>query len=266
MENGTVEIDALDNESGKPLRYWVLNDLIHKAADGGAKHIVVKNVLGQRFIGACMEHKDLLLEIHGTPGNDLGVFMSGPRIEVFGNCEDQIGNTMDHGEIVVHGNAWDVTGLAARGGKILVRGNGGYRIGIHMKAYEEASPVVVYGGGVKEFFGEYMAGGTLVALGMRVGNGTIKDLPPEEIVRGSIGCGMHGGAIYIRGDVSEHQLGVGASIRPFTEEDSEMLRPILKEFSKRFGVPMETIESRGFTKIAPASSRPFGAYYNPRSV
>jgi glutamate synthase domain-containing protein 3 len=266
MENGTVEIDAFDAASGKPLRYWVLNEMIHSAANDGARRIVVRNVLGQRFIGACMEHKDLKLEIHGTPGNDLGVFMSGPKIEVFGNCEDQIGNTMDTGEIVVHGNAWDVTGLAARGGKILVRGNGGYRIGIHMKAYADNKPIVVYGGGVKEFFGEYMAGGVLVALGMSIGNGAIRDLPPDEVIRGSVGCGMHGGTIYVRGEVQEHQLGVGASVKPFTENDRQLLRPILQEFSERFGVPMEKIEEKEFTKIAASSSRPFAAYYNPRSV
>ena len=194
-------IDALDGNSGKPMRYKKLNEKIHNAADNGHRHIVLKNVFGQRFIGACMEQRDLRIDIHGTPGNDLGVFMSGPTIEVFGSCEDQTGNTMNRGTIIVHGNAWDVTGLAARGGKIFVKGNGGYRIGIHMKEYEEHRPVVVYGGCVKEFFGEYMAGGILVALGLTTENGTVKDAPPGEVVRGRLGSGIPGGAIYVRGEV-----------------------------------------------------------------
>lgn len=265
MGKKTVTINALGKDK-KPLRYWVLNQQIHEAADNGTRHIVLKNVLGQRFIADAMEHSDLKIDIHGTPGNDLGVFMSGPVIEVFGNCEDQTGNTMNAGTIIVHGNAWDVTGLAARGGKIFVRGNGGYRIGIHMKEYKEDRPVVVYGGCVKEFFGEYMAGGILVALGLDFSNGKVKDVDSREIVRGSLASGIHGGVVYVRGKVDKHHLGVGATIQPFTEEDRTQLAPIIEEFCRHFDVPEDRIWERGMTKIAPSSSRPYGAYYNPNSV
>jgi glutamate synthase domain-containing protein 3 len=173
---------------------------------------------------------------------------------------------MNAGKIIIHGNAWDVTGLAARNGKIFVKGNGGYRIGIHMKEYEQYKPIVVYGGAVKEFFGEYMAGGILVALGMKFQNGSIIDLPESEIVRGSLGSGIHGGAIYVRGTISEKYLGVSASIQPFTDDDRKNLEPILKEFSEHFDVDFEKIFASDFTKVAAASSRPFGTYYNPRSV
>jgi glutamate synthase domain-containing protein 3 len=229
MAKKKIEIDALDGDK-KPLRYWVLNEKIHNAADDGAKHIVLKNVLGQRFIADCMEHKDLKIDIHGTPGNDLGVFLSGPTIEVFGSCEDQTGNTMNAGTIIVHGNAWDVTGLAARNGKIFVKGNGGYRIGIHMKEYQDQRPIVVYGGCVKEFFGEYMAGGILVTLGMKIGNNGVEDVPVKEVIRGSLGSGIHGGTIYVRGEVPEHYLGVSANIQSFTDDDLKLLTPILEEF------------------------------------
>jgi len=213
-----------------------------------------------------MEQRDLRIDIHGTPGNDLGVFMSGPTIEVFGSCEDQTGNTMNRGTIIVHGNAWDVTGLAARGGKIFVRGNGGYRIGIHMKEYKEHRPVVVYGGCVKEFFGEYMAGGILVALGLTIENGTVKDAPPGEVVRGSLGSGIHGGAIFVRGEVPEHYLGVSATVRPMQDEDMRALTPILEEFCGYFKVEPDKIWERDFVKIVASSSRPFSSYYNPRSI
>ena len=263
---GTVVIDAWSTEDDRPVKYYQLNCLVHQAADGGAKHIVIKNVLGQRFICAGMEHKDVKVDIHGTPGNDLGVFMAGPTIEVFGSAEDQAGNTMNSGTIIVHGNAWDVTGLAARDGRIFVKGNGGYRIGIHMKEYEHYRPIVVYGGAVKEFFGEYMAGGILVALGLRIDDGNVTDVPAREVVRGSLGSGIHGGAIYVRGEVPEHYLGVSASIAPFEKEDRGTLTPILEEFCDLFDLDIEHIWKRDFTKITPASSRPFGGYYNPRSV
>jgi glutamate synthase domain-containing protein 3 len=265
MGKKKITIDAL-GEDGKPLRYWVLNEKIHEAADSGSKHIVVKNVLGQRFIADAMEHNGLKIDLHGTPGNDLGVFMSGPTIEVFGNCEDQTGNTMNSGTIIVHGNAWDVTGLAARGGKILVKGDGGYRIGIHMKEYKDDRPIVVYGGCVKEFFGEYMAGGILVALGLNFSNGKVVDVNPKEVVRGSLAAGIHGGVVYVRGDVPKHYLGVGATVPSFTEEDRKTLLPIVDEFCKYFGVSSDKIWEKEIVKIAPSSSRPYGAYYNPRTV
>lgn len=265
MAKKKIEINALDKDK-KPMPFKELNQKIHNAADEGYKRIILKNVLGQRFIADCMEHKDLKIDIYGTPGNDLGVFMSGPTIEVFGSCEDQTGNTMNAGKIIVHGNAWDVTGLAARNGKIFVKDNGGYRIGIHMKEYQDQKPIVVYGGSVKEFFGEYMAGGILVALGLKIGDNGIEDVPPKEVVRGSLGSGIHGGAIYVRGEVPDHYLGVSANIVEFTEEDLRVLTPILKEFCGYFKVPIEKIWEREIKKIAPSSSRPYGAYYNPGSV
>jgi glutamate synthase domain-containing protein 3 len=265
MGDDEIIIDALD-EDKKPMRYWVLNEKVHDAADNGSKHIILKNVLGQRFIADAMEHKDLKIDIYGTPGNDLGVFMDGPVIEVHGNCEDQTGNTLNSGKIIVHGDAWDVTGLAARGGTILVKGNGGYRIGIHMKEYQEHRPIIVYGGCAKEFFGEYMAGGILVALGLEFKNGNAVDVESKDIIRGNLGTGIHGGAIYVRGDVSEKYLGVGATLQPFTEEDRELLTPIFNDFCEYFGVPIDKIWEKDIKKIAPASSRPYGGYYNPKSV
>ena len=50
------------------------------------------------------------IEIYGTPGNDLGAFMSGPTVIVHGNAQDGCGNTMNEGQIIIHGHAGDVTG------------------------------------------------------------------------------------------------------------------------------------------------------------
>jgi len=253
------EITALDAR-GEPKLYRPLNDEIHRAAAEGHDPIRVTDVHGQRFLAAGLEG-DLRLEVYGTPGNDLGVFMDGPTIEVYGSAQDQAGNTMNGGKIIVHGNAWDVTGLAARGGTILVRGDGGYRIGIHMKEFRRHRPVVVYGGRVREFFGEYMAGGILVALGLEGGApGELHNV--ERTVTGpNLGTGIHGGAIYVRGDVPAYYLGVGAVRQEFDDRDRKTLEPILAEFAAAFGLAAETIWERPFTKIVPASSRPYGKYY-----
>ena len=253
------EISALDGR-GEPKLYRPLNEEIHRAAAEGYGVIRVTDVHGQRFIGAGLEG-DVRLEIVGTPGNDLGIFMDGPTVEVFGSAQDQAGNTMNSGKIIVHGNAWDVTGLAARGGTIFVKGDGGYRIGIHMKEFRRHRPVIVYGGRVREFFGEYMAGGILVALGLDLGGNAELHNVGRDVAGPSLGTGIHGGAIYLRGGVPDHYLGVGALRREFDDGDRKTLEPVLREFGERFGVAEEELWAVPFTKIVPASGRPFAKYY-----
>jgi glutamate synthase domain-containing protein 3 len=259
-KNKSFKIDAI-TKSGSPMRYRDLNKRIRDLLKQKPDEIHLTNVKGQRFIAAGINSK-VKIRIDGVPGNDLGVFMNGPEIEVFGNAEDHTGNTMESGQITIHGNAWDVTGLAARGGEIFVRGNGGYRIGIHMKEYGDQHPTIIYGGQVRQFFGEYMAGGILIALGMRINDeGFVEDLPAKDVVQSHIGSGIHGGAIYVRGDVPSRYLGVGAIQTEFTDEDRTRIQPYLESFSKRFKIDVGGIWERGFVKIKPSSSRPFGSYY-----
>jgi len=257
LNDAEVTIDATNN--GNLLGYRELNEYIHGAHEDGAEIINVTNVYGQRFICAGMEGK-CTVNIFGTPGNDLGVFMEGPTINVYGSAEDQVGNTMNAGKIIVHGNAWDVTGLAARGGSVFVRGNGGYRIGIHMKEYKNKRPVIVYGGTVKEYFGEYMAGGMLVALGLENRNGSWKNNTDQPLVRRSLGTGIHGGAIFLRGDVSPDCLGVGAQVTDMTPKDQRNLDKIIKEFCGHFNAPSDLIREKRFTKIEAGSARPFAHF------
>jgi len=260
QEKNASEITLDAFREGKPLTYRALNELIHNAHDQGYTTINIKNVFGQRFICAGMEGP-CTVNIYGTPGNDLGVFMEGPTINVFGSAEDQAGNTMNAGKIIIHGNAWDVTGLAARGGSIFVKGNGGYRIGIHMKEYKNKRPAIVYGGVVKEFFGEYMAGGALVVLGLEEKEGKWMNNTALPIVKGSLGTGIHGGIILVRGEVNPELLGVGATIQELCTKDMVILKRLIKEFCKYFGVSEELVFKKEFTKIAAGSSRPFAHFY-----
>jgi glutamate synthase domain-containing protein 3 len=152
--NSVVKIDA----SG--VYYRELNTRLREAALNGVRKIELHNIHGQRYIGTDLDGP-VELEIFGTPGNDLGAFMNGPRIIVHGNAQDGCGNTMNEGEIIVHGHAGDIIGLSARGGRIFVREDVGYRAGIHMKEYQGKKPVLVIGGTAQDFLGEYMAGGIL---------------------------------------------------------------------------------------------------------
>ena len=94
----SIVIDA------KGIYYRDLNARLREAVEGGVEKIELGNVYGQRYIGTDL-NRPVEIEIHGTPGNDLGAFMNGPRVIVQGNAQDGCGNTMNEGEIIVHGHA-----------------------------------------------------------------------------------------------------------------------------------------------------------------
>jgi glutamate synthase domain-containing protein 3 len=235
------------------LLFKELNTRLREAVASGAEHIELRNVCGQRYIGTDLD-KPVQIDIHGTPGNDLGMFMDGPRITVHGNAQDGCGNTMNDGEIVVHGHAGDIIGMAARGGKIFVRDDVGYRAAIHMKEYQGKKPALVIGGTAQDFVGEYMAGGVLVLLGLTLD----KDLRHRASF---IGTGMHGGLIYLRGTVEDYQLGKEVGVGELDDNDHQVLNGLLGEYSSHFGIDVSRIAGDKFIKLFPKYLRPYGRLY-----
>jgi glutamate synthase domain-containing protein 3 len=231
--------------------YRDLNRLLRSLDGNGIEKIEVCNVFGQRYIGTNLKGH-LSIDIYGTPGNDLGAFMKGANITVHGNVQDGCGNTMDHGKIIVHGRAGDLVGHSMRGGKIFVRDDAGYRVGIHMKEYIGKQPAIVIGGIAQDFLGEYMAGGLLVVLGLNM---------KGEICHNAkfVGTGMHGGTIYIRGEV--RHVGEEVAVTDLNEEDFRLLRGLVNEFCSHYGLDAEKILESKFNKLSPVSSRPYGELY-----
>lgn len=251
----TCEIDATG------VYYKEMNAQIRKAVEEGAEHIVLRNVTGQRYIGTNLYQAasperlaKLRIDIYGTPGNDLGAFLDGPVINIYGNIMDASGNTMNSGRIVAHGRGGDITGFSARGGEMFIRDNAGYRVGIHMKEYQEKRPVMVIGGTTQDFLGEYMAGGVLIVMGL-----TLK--PGEAHYANHVGTGMHGGKIFIRGVIEDHQLGEGVGITEVTEEDVDLIRKYVDEYGKLFDKDISSISMQSFKKLTPLSSRPYKQLY-----
>ncbi|MBN1889754.1 MAG: hypothetical protein JW850_17295, partial [Thermoflexales bacterium] len=199
-------------------------------------------------------HSPVEIHIHGTPGNDLASFMDSVRIVVHGNAQDGCGNTMNGGELIVHGRAGDATGHAMRGGKIFIRDDVGYRVAIHMKEYKQQRPVIVIGGTAQHFLGEYMAGGVLVVLGLNLQAGS-----PHTA--NFIGTGMHGGVMYIRGELAEHQLGKEMGQVPLDEADRQLLADLVDEYAAHFERDARAILDQPFTKLVPLSLRPYGQLY-----
>lgn len=232
--------------------YKELNSRVRGLIGEGYKEIVLDGVNGQRYIGDGLTD-EVRIVINGVPGNDLAAFMDGPTVVVNDNAQDGVGNTMNSGKIVIKGHAGDVLGYGMRGGKVFVLGNVGYRVGIHMKSFKEQVPVIVAGGRAGDFFGEYMAGGVMVLLGLGA-----DDAP---ILGSYVGTGMHGGAIFVRGAVSDGQLGEEVQVYPLEEEDRCQLESLLAEFEEDTGADMSGVSIDDFVKLQPFSHRPYGNMY-----
>jgi glutamate synthase domain-containing protein 3 len=245
VENGTWKVNA------EGMHYRELNRLLRGLDSNGTERIEIRNVSGQRYIGTDLE-KNMSIDVYGTPGNDLGAFLNGPRLMVHGNAQDGCGNTMNDGQIVIHGHAGDITGYAMRGGKIFIRDDVGYRTGIHMKGYMNKKPYLVVGGTAQDFLGEYMAGGVLVVLGL--------SLKTEERHRARfVGTGMHGGIIYVRGEITH--LGKEVKVMNVSKGDLDLIQSLVKEFCSYFDFDVNEVMSRKFSKIVPFSHRPYGMIY-----
>lgn len=228
-------------------KYDILNQEIF-AASGD---VTLENCLGQRFIGAGAEGRTIT--INGVPGNALGAYLNGAGIIVNGNAQDATGDTMNAGRIVVHGRCGDAAGYAMRGGEIFIEGDVGYRAGIHMKAYKEKYPVLVFGGRSGSFLGEYQAGGLIIALGL--------SCREEDILGNFCATGMHGGRILVRADRLCVRLSNQIESRRAADEDMVLAAPYIKEYCGCFGIPEEAVYNKGFFVLTPNSSNPYKQLY-----
>ena len=223
-----------------------LNEQIRTATED----ICIDECFGQRFIGSGI--KGRTITINGTPGNALGAYLDGGVIEVKGNAQDAVGDTMNDGKIIIHGNAGDALGYAMRGGKIFVRNNSGYRTGIHMKEYKDKKPVIVIGGKVGSFLGEYLAGGLIVVLGIGAENVPVGNFT---------GTGMHGGKIFIRTDKELTNLPHQVLVEIATEDDLREITSHLTEFAEHFSIDAATLMKNKFYVLKPNTKNPYKQLY-----
>ncbi|CFX56481.1 Glutamate synthase, alpha subunit, C-terminal [Syntrophomonas zehnderi OL-4] len=213
--------------------------------------IQISHVNGQRYI-ACGWKNNKRLILQGTVGNNLGAFAEGPQIVVFGNGQEGVANTMNDGQIIVHGRVGDIAGYGMRGGKLFIKENAGYRLGIHMKAYQEKKPVIVVGGSAGAFAGEYMAGGTIIILGMNSN---------QALIGSYCGTGMYGGAIYLRGEYPSRNLAPNLKKEVLGADGLAEIKDYLAEYVSFFGDTMENITSAPFTRLSVEKKRPFAHLY-----
>ncbi len=251
--NGTAEVDA----RGVP--YIELNRQVRELAREGARHIILKGVRGQRYLGTRLPYPDLFLEVHGIPGEDLAFNLDGPTVEVFGHAQNAAANTMDRGKLIIHGLAGDALAYGMRGGKVFVRDDVGYRVGIHMKEYGDQLPVLVIGGTAGDYLGEYMAGGTIILLNRHHAESRVAGNSARTLA-----TGIHGGKIYIFGyRPTANLLGIGASLEEVPAAEREQVENICREFCTDFLLDAEPLLNRDLFKVEPRDSRPFASFYYP---
>lgn len=217
--------------------------------------VCVESVNGQRYIGTGLD-AGKTIELYGTPGNDMGAYLNGGKIEVFGNGQEAIGNTMNGGEIVVHGHVGDTLSYAMRDGTVFVEKRAGSRAGIHMKEFEKQHPVVVIGGVAGAFLGEYMAGGTLVVLGLH----NPQDAP---LIGAHCATGMHGGRIFLRGDFPQENISEHIAVHELSAADRAALERHVQTYCHHFGADCEAILQAPFHKLEPLTARPYANLYTP---
>jgi glutamate synthase domain-containing protein 3 len=205
------------------LHYRDLNEALKNLSKNKVTRISLNNVHGQRYIGTSLKGK-IEITINGV----------------------------NSGEIVVHGSTGDITGYAMRGGRLFIKGSVGYRAGIHMKEYGKNQPTMVIGETAGDFLAEYMAGGTIVLLGLNLE----KDQSHRSL---HVGTGMHGGRIYVHGKITG--LGKEAITQKLDEQDCLILKPLLSDFCRHFGYDKNQITDLEFYKIIPNSERPYGRLY-----
>ena len=230
------------------MNHILLNQAVRRAPAG---EVQIDNCLGQRFIGASVSDKTIV--VNGVPGNALGAYLDGGTIVVNGNAQDATGDTMNGGRIHIHGSSGDATGYAMRGGAIFVKGNAGYRAGIHMKSYQDMVPVLVIGGAAGSFLGEYQAGGLIIVLGL--GH---EDKAPFGYF---CGTGMHGGRIFIRSDHIPDNLPRQVAVSDATEQDLADIRPYIGEYCRLFNVKENEILPHRFYVLTPNTHSPYKQLY-----
>lgn len=234
------------------MHFQTLNAQVRSSADA---EIIIDNCIGQRYIGSGLAGKKIT--INGTPGNALAAYLDNSDIVVNGNAQDATGDTMNGGKVVINGSSGDATGYAMRGGKIFIRDNAGYRAGIHMKAYKEQKPVLVVGGSVGSFLGEYQAGGIIIVLGLGCDG-----LPVGRFCA----TGMHGGKIFLRSDELPFDLPHNVDTAKCTDSDLDEIRDIVEEFAEDFDFDVKEIFSKNFYVLTPDTKNPYKQLYTNNSI
>jgi glutamate synthase domain-containing protein 3 len=237
----------------------------------GWRRFVVAHCRGHRFIGSGLgvDSAGVAIDVYGAAGDYLASGIDGAEIVVHGAGQDQLAQIMKSGKLVVHGDVGQTFGYGAKGGSVFILGNAAGRPLINAVG----RPRVVINGTCLDYLGEsFMAGDPLAGGGFAIVNGvafdergTLRD-QPTPYPGGNLFSLASGGAIYVRDparSLTEDQLNGGA-FGALTSADWELVRPLLEENERLFGIPLARLltvagEERPpatvYRKIAPSGHK-----------
>jgi len=218
--------------------------LVHR----GFRRLVVARAQGHRFIavGLGPGTTGVRIDVYGSSGDYLGSGIDGAEVVMHGTAQDQLAQIMKAGKLVVHGDVGQTFMYAAKGGEAFVLGNAAGRPLINAVG----RPRVVINGTCLDYLAEsFMAGDPLNGGGFVILNGvafgpdgrlTDLDFPYPG---GNLFSLASGGAVFIRdpqGKVGEDQLN-GGQFGTFETLHWELIRPVLEENERLFGVPVSRL-------------------------
>jgi glutamate synthase domain-containing protein 1/glutamate synthase domain-containing protein 3 len=237
-----------------------LSRAIVRLHGAGFRRIVVANMSGQRFIGCGLGigSDGLGIDVFGSSGDYLGSGLDGARMAVHGSAQDQLGQILKDGTLVIAGDVGQTFLYGAKGGRAFVLGNAAGRPLINAVG----RPRVVINGTCLDYLAEsFMAGDPLDGGGFVILNGVahdedgrLRDLD-TPYPGGNLFSLASGGAIYVRDPgrkLTEDQLNGGA-FAPTLPADWDVIRPMLEENERLFGVSVEALLTAGGATLAPSS-------------
>jgi glutamate synthase domain-containing protein 3 len=221
---------------------------INRVVARGIRHVIVAHARGHRFIGNGLGPgmEGARIEVYGSAGDYLGSGIDGAEIVVHGNGQDQLAQIMKGGKLVVHGDVGQTFMYAAKGGEVYVLGNAAGRPLINAVG----RPRVVINGTCLDYLAEsFMAGDATNGGGFVVLNGVAFD-PDGRLVEmetpypgGNLFSLASGGAIFVRDPhrrLGEDQLN-GGMFAPFESRHWELIRPLLEENERLFGISVSRL-------------------------
>ncbi|MBX6341091.1 MAG: glutamate synthase, partial [Thermomicrobiaceae bacterium] len=221
---------------------------IVEAYRAGYRRVLVARCRGQRFIGCGLGPgaHGVRIDVYGSPGDYLASGIDGAEVVVHGSAQDQLAQIMKDGTLVIHGDVGQTFMYAAKGGRAFVLGNAAGRPLINAVG----RPRVVINGTCLDYLAEsFMAGdplrggGFVVLNGVALGDdGELRELD-TPYPGGNLFALASGGAIYLRdphGQVDEGQLN-GGEFAPLGADDWAVIRPMLEENERLFGIPLERL-------------------------
>jgi glutamate synthase domain-containing protein 1/glutamate synthase domain-containing protein 3 len=225
----------------------------------GFRQFMVAHTRGHRFIanGLGAASAGVRIDVYGSSGDYLASGIDGAEVYVHGDGQDQLAQIMKDGKLVVYGSVGQTFLYAGKGGQAFVLGNAAGRPLINAVG----KPRVVINGTCLDYLAEsFMAGDPLEGGGFAILNGIVLN-DQGQVVELEIPCPggnlfslAAGGAIYVRdprAKVSEEQLN-GGEFAKLEEHDWALIRPMLEENERLFGIPLTRLLEVDGTALPPA--------------